>query len=388
MRKLQRSIFLSLSVAAVIMSTFFVSCSKNEPKNSAPGIQEVDFDVSMGKGTPDYQVALTNSDDLSRYNIFKKMYEENLPSKVAASPVPKIPKIIHQIWLGGKTPPGYFFSFQQKLKKLHPDWEYHLWTDDDLDALNLELRDLIDATPNFAERSDILRSELLDRFGGVYLDVDMDPIYALSELHHKYDFYAGVEYPHKIATTENRVWAGISIMASKPNHPIMKRWKEYIRARWDMVSTTYSSSIEQVINHTYFPFSFAVLDKYREENLTNILFPATYFYPLTAANAAKRRSEVRGIREKVYEFLEKIHLKKARPFARIYPETIAVHYWGNTWVPTSVEQVREIQDQLDFIKKDFYTMQQRLRQLEKSQMVAEQRSSKKGEERLSLQTSR
>ncbi|MDB6081197.1 MAG: hypothetical protein JWO53_469 [Chlamydiia bacterium] len=388
MRKLRATISLFFIIVVFAVSTFFTSCSNQETKNKPFGaIQEVDFDYSMGKGTEEYQIALTNSDDLSRYNTFKKVYEENLPSKVLLSQSPKIPKIIHQIWLGPKTPPSYFASFQAKWRKMHPDWEYHLWTDDDLDELNLELRDLIEASPNYAEKSDILRCELLERFGGVYLDADMDPSHSLDELHLKYDFYAGVEQPHKIATTNNYVWVGISIMASKPNHPIMKRWKEYIRARWEMVDATYSSAIERVINHTYFPFSFAVLEKIKEDNLTNMLFPATYFYPYSAANAAKRRSEIRGIREKFYEFLEKINLKKARAFSRIYPETLAVHYWGNTWISTSKEQIMDLQQQLDFLKKDFITLQHRLRQVEKTTVAAEKTKSTKRDEKITLKAS-
>jgi len=329
-------------------------------------IMEVDFDTSMGKGTADWTLALSHPDDVERYTFFKTIYEKNLPSKVTASDTPKIPKIIHQIWVGPKNPPANFFTFRDKWLKLHPDWEYHLWTDADLDSLNLEFRDLIDASPNFAERSDILRSELLERFGGVYIDVDIDPFYSLNELHQKYDFYAGVEYPHKIATTANMMWVGISIMASAPHHPIMQRWKEYIRARWDKVNKTYVSPVERVINHTYFNFTFAVLDKINEGNYTNMLFPATYFYPLSVIHAAKRRAPIRNIREKIFDFCEQIGLRKSRAFGQPKPETIAVHYWGNSWLPTPGEQIKDLQHQLDILKRDFYTMQQILHQKEQA----------------------
>ena len=115
-----------------------------------------------------------------------------LPQKCQMGATAKIPKIIHQIWVGPKVPPSFFVTFQQKWKSLHPDWEYRLWTDSDLDDLNLDLRDLIDQSPNFAEKSDMIRCELLDRFGGVYLDVDMDPFQSLEDLHMKYNFYAGL----------------------------------------------------------------------------------------------------------------------------------------------------------------------------------------------------
>ena len=93
----------------------------------------------------------------------KNSREKNLPSKIALSETPKIPKIVHQIWLGPKTSTPILFIFsEKKWKALHPDWEFRLWTDSDLDKLDLELRDLIDLSPNWAEKSDILRAELLD----------------------------------------------------------------------------------------------------------------------------------------------------------------------------------------------------------------------------------
>jgi mannosyltransferase OCH1-like enzyme len=358
-----------------------IGCAKKQQsttKTLTP-IKEVDFDLSMGKGSSEWKHALANPDDVTRYNIFKSFYEKNLPSKVAWSETPKIPKIIHQIWLGPKNPPAHFFTFREKWQKLHPDWEFRLWTDADLDSLNLSLRDILDASPNFAERSDILRSEILERFGGVYVDVDIDPFQALTELHHKYDFYVGVEYPHKIATTNNMVWAGISIIATRPHHPIMKRWQEYIRARWDKVNETYASPVERVINHTYFPFTFAILDKINDDNLTNMFFPATYFYPLTAEHASKRRAPIRSFREKLYDFLEQVHVMKPRQFSRKYSETLAVHYWGNSWIPTPGEQLKDLQNQLDILKKDFYSLQQKMRHVEKQQIVTQEQKQERAE---------
>ena len=341
------------------------SCSKKQEKSAFnKPIQEVEFDTSMGQGFKEFDLIFTNPDDISRYNLFKTLYEENLPSKIPASQETKIPKIIHQIWLGPKLPPAFFVTFQERWKFYHPDWEYHLWTESELDDINLDLRDIINQSSNYAEKSDIIRCELLEKFGGVYLDVDMEGFQSLDELHSKYDFYVGLEHPHKIATTNNRVWVGISIMAAKPGHPIIKRWKELIRSRWEEVNRAYTSPIERVINHTYFPFSMAVLEKYSEGNNVNIAFPPTYFYPLSPDHAAKRLSSVRSMREKIYDFLEAIHLKRPRMFSKIKTETIAAHYWGNTWLPNPSEQLKDLQHQVDFLRKELYRLQNKVRQLE------------------------
>jgi len=372
--------------ALILFSQGCTNKKKKDISLSSP-ITEVSFDSSMGKSEKELQFVFVNNDDVARYTKMKSIYEKNLPSKVAASRNPRIPKIIHQIWIGPKIPPAYFSALADKVKVMHPDWEYHLWDDESLAALNLDNWDLVEQSQNWAEKSDIIRCSLLERFGGVYMDEDFEVFSALDELHEKYDFYAGLEFPHKIATTNNRVWVGISIMACRPNHPIMKNWKRRIRNGWDQTDLLFSSQIEKVINHTYFPFTHAVMQEIDKPGNIDIVFPATYFYPLTASNASKRTSSVRAWREKLYDFLEKINLRKPRPFSKIYPESIGVHYWGNTWLPAGDVQVKDLYCALDKAKMDLYNMQKKVRSMEKRLNESEEQVSsilssltKKGEE--------
>ena len=347
------------------------SKSKTERLGCLSPIIEQPYDESMGKSQSDFRFIFVNTDDVARYTKTKTLYEKNLPSKVASGQNPRIPKIIHQIWLGPNLPPAYCAEFQEKLRSLHPDWEYHLWNETDLEELKLDNWDLVERTPNWAEKSDIIRCDLLDRFGGVYMDVDVDVLHSLNELHEKYHFYAGMEHPHKIATTNNRVWVGISIMASCPGHPIIKNWKRRIRNGWDEVDLRYSSPVERVINHTYFNFTHAVMQEVDQPGYIDMIFPATYFYPIAPNYAAKRRSGIRALRENLYDFLEKIHLKRPRAFSRTYPETIAVHYWGNTWLPESSAQLKELQRITDASRKELYKVQQKLHMMERRLSASE-----------------
>src|SRR5690348_12425526 len=116
-----RSYFFSCSLLFSCMLVLLSSCSDKKetqlPSTAIPEqfsfpIAEVDFDVSMGKGSHEFDVIFTNENDVARYQLFKSLYTDNLPSKVISSQTPKIPKIIHQIWLGPKTPPAYFTTFR------------------------------------------------------------------------------------------------------------------------------------------------------------------------------------------------------------------------------------------------------------------------------------
>jgi len=336
-------------------------------------ITEVAFDDSMKKSEQEFNLIFTHSDDVARYTKIKEIYEKNLPSKVKAGLNTRIPKILHQIWIGPKIPPAYLSGLSAKLKALHPGWEYHLWNDESLAELNLDNWDLVERSQNWAEKADIIRASLLEKFGGVYLDEDFEVFSALDELHEKYDFYAGLEYPHKVLALPNHVWVGISIMACCPHHPIMKNWKQRIRDGWDKTDLLYSSQVERIVNHTFIPFTHAVMQEIDRPGNVDIVFPATYFYPLSDANASKRRSSVRAWREKFYDFLETMNLRKSRPYSKIYDESIGVHYWGNLWRPSAPVQLQDMHVALDCTKQDLYNMQKKLRLIDKRLSDSEQR---------------
>lgn len=84
------------------------------------------------------------------------------------------PRVIHQIWLGtGNTPP-YHLMDSWKRAHVADGFDYILWTEDELEARDviLELVEQMKWSPSMAGRADLLRWELLWRFGGVYSDAD------------------------------------------------------------------------------------------------------------------------------------------------------------------------------------------------------------------------
>ena len=79
-----------------------------------------------------------------------------------------IPKIIHQIWIGdqSKRPTEMMQTWQD----MNPDWEYMLWTDDNLPEIKNRVQ--FDAMKELAGKADILRYELLFNYGGFFMDAD------------------------------------------------------------------------------------------------------------------------------------------------------------------------------------------------------------------------
>jgi mannosyltransferase OCH1-like enzyme len=81
-----------------------------------------------------------------------------------------IPKIIHQIWIGPKKRPDIWMD---TVKKFCEDfgYEYKLWDNDNVptDLIN---QIFYNNDPTYFGKADILRYELLYRYGGCFVDAD------------------------------------------------------------------------------------------------------------------------------------------------------------------------------------------------------------------------
>src|SRR4051812_34010104 len=73
---------------------------------------------------------------------------------------------------------------------LHPEWEIRLWTEETLPR-GCRRQEVYERLRHPAERSDILRIEVLERFGGVYVDTDFECLRPLDPLLGGVDFFLG-----------------------------------------------------------------------------------------------------------------------------------------------------------------------------------------------------
>lgn len=80
-----------------------------------------------------------------------------------------IPKIIHQVWLGKlKLPP---MELIQSCKDLNPGWVHKLWRDEDMPEL--QASDAFARMRRYNGKADILRWELLNAFGGNFMNISI-----------------------------------------------------------------------------------------------------------------------------------------------------------------------------------------------------------------------
>ena len=83
------------------------------------------------------------------------------------------PKLVHQIWLGPQRP---HIEFHRELAIKNPDYSVVLWRERDLIGLGVDLNGLYDKFWSHASVSNMLRLMIVKKYGGFYLDMDMEPI--------------------------------------------------------------------------------------------------------------------------------------------------------------------------------------------------------------------
>ncbi|MDR3550085.1 MAG: glycosyltransferase [Candidatus Babeliales bacterium] len=265
-------------------------------------ITDLDFDISMQSVSFKSVInAASNQAELGMsgdeiMKFFRDLYNKHKPSRVTPSQTLKIPKIIHQIWIGNSVP-SEFKEFQASCKRYHPDWEYRLWTQDDIPALHMRNDHLVRRSRNPGEISDLMRYEILYRYGGVYLDFDCECLQSLEALHYLYDFYIGIQ-----PLDSDVVQLGIGIIGSVPYHPMLKQCIESIGDTWDAIADKTTARTGPLFFTKIF-YRYAAQD-----DLCNIAFPATYFYPL-------------GCKE--YGSAKTAWAKQG---------SFAVHHWAKSWL--------------------------------------------------------
>lgn len=125
-----------------------------------------------------------------------------------------ITRTIHQIWVGGAPFPAEFAAYQESWRHHHPGWELRLWTDENLPG-DLRWPEVYEPDRSAAERADLIRLELLWRFGGVYVDTDMECLRPLEPL------LAGATLAVAEAKPGDRL--NNALIAAVPRHPLIGR---------------------------------------------------------------------------------------------------------------------------------------------------------------------
>ncbi len=244
------------------------------------------------------------------FSLFRTMYYRNIQEAAQSPTIIRIPRIIHQIWLGSPVPEE--FSKWMSSWAMLKGWEYKLWTDKEVQQLRLHNQSLYDSPIPWVQKSDILRLELLQQFGGVYADVDLECLNPemFEELHHSFDFYIAFEpQGHGYTRKFNVSKLCNAIIASAPGHPLIHDLVVNLRANYfayKPLGSTIHLTGPSYLTRIICEHELAGAHKKR-----NMYLPSTFFYPLTEA-------------EIIYWYQHPEAIK-------LLPETAGIHYWYGSW---------------------------------------------------------
>lgn len=197
--------------------------------------------------------------------------------------------LIHRIWVGGSEP-EWLRPYADTWLTHHPDRTLVKWTDDTVPQLfPLHNQDIYDRAEEIAPnhvgqlRADVLRYEILYRFGGWYVDADFYCLKPLTPLVEWFDCWATFE--------KQDVWVNNALMGATPGHPFIGR---LIDGLADSVRP--GARPAQMTGPQY-------LTRQRDSRM--VVFAERLFYPYS-------HSEVRE-----------------HPVDAHFPDCLAVHVWHN-----------------------------------------------------------
>ena len=169
-----------------------------------------------------------------------------------------IPRIFHQVWVGPDPMPQEYRDYQETWRRHHPDWEMRLWTEDSLPT-DLVRKEAYERLRKPAERADIIRLEVLLRFGGVYVDTDFECLRSIVPLLDGVEFFTASIKPGRVSNT---------LIGAKPGHPVLEQAVREVRP-----VTEYG--LDKAGTGPLF------FNKLIRQHPEVTIFPAEYFYPAT-----------------------------------------------------------------------------------------------------------
>ncbi len=243
----------------------------------------------------------------TRGKLFESVYNLNL-GRACANPSidTRIPKIIHQIWVGPNPRPVNLNFAINSVRRHHPDWQYILWDNQKVAELGLEDKYGIDVIQqlNPGKWADVVRLEVLSKFGGVYLDLDFYACQPLNFLHQNFDFYCSL-------VSE---WFDVSngVIGCTPSHPLIQQLRNNLRL-------DQNNSSLGIMHNTGPYYMTKQIMKYFENRVMDpyfIALPTTYFLPM----GGDWRSDF---------WDEKLMFDEIRRFA--CPNSFTIHLLSTTW---------------------------------------------------------
>jgi len=179
-----------------------------------------------------------------------------------------IPRIIHQIWIGPKPAPT---KFMDTWKEKNPKFTYIRWNEEELKTrlLNLQCTNKIDDMEEINGKADIIRWEILYKYGGVFVDADSICIEPIDEMLMQTKAFAGYEHEEL-----RKGLIATGTMGFPAKHPLVKKAIEWIQSN--------EINVQKTQKRAWITVGPGLLTRlYNTGQFTDLtIFPSYFFLPI------------------------------------------------------------------------------------------------------------
>jgi mannosyltransferase OCH1-like enzyme len=182
-----------------------------------------------------------------------------------------IPKIVHYCWFGPNKMPKKVLKCIRSWKRNLPDYKFMLWNEKNFDVnQNLYTKQAYDSK-KYAFVTDYVRLFALKKFGGIYMDADMEVLRNLD-----------VFLTHSAFTGCENKYVPTAIMGAEDNHPwICRLLKYYDNVPFLKDDGTYNlrTNVSIITEITKKEYNWEHSNNIQELKNSLIIYPTEYFCP-------------------------------------------------------------------------------------------------------------
>lgn len=188
----------------------------------------------------------------------------------------KIPKVIHYIWVGGNEKPSSVQKYIESWKLYCPDYKIIEWNEKNYNINKNRYTREAYSEKKWAFVTDYMRLDILDQFGGIYMDSDVEVLKSLD------DFLVEPAFSSFETGNPQNVFLPTGMMASEKGGA----WVKYLKSYYSPQRSFYLSDGQFDITTNTIIITRMTVEKYKiklENKLQKTkdftMYPSDYFCP-------------------------------------------------------------------------------------------------------------
>ncbi len=188
-----------------------------------------------------------------------------------------IPRIIHYCWFGGNPLPKSAQRCIASWRKFMPDCEIREWNEQNFDVNTHPYTRAAYAAGKYAFVSDFARYKILEEWGGIYFDTDVEAVTPISDLL-QLGAFMGLEDAQPPTVSSGLV------MAVEAHHPIIQEMLDFYdaQAKEDATAMLDTGIVVSGMTEIFVHHGFVRENRYQEVAGIS-LYPSEYFDPMDNA---------------------------------------------------------------------------------------------------------